>query len=60
MSTFGELGEEAERFLDEAASFYSGAQQVPRGECLRKLKEQLGVVLAQQVGERLLAASCDL
>ena len=35
LSTFGELGEDAERFLDKAASFYSGAQQVPRGECLR-------------------------
>ena len=57
LSTFGELDSDAEKFHEEAAHFYAGAQQSPQGDCLKRLKEQLLVVLAQQVGERLLAAS---
>ena len=57
MSTFGEFKDYAEKFLDEAAAFYAGAQQTLRCDALAQLRQRLSVVLVQQVGERLLVAS---
>ena len=56
VSTFGELGTHAQTFIDEAAAFYASAQQVPPGEAAMQLRQRLSVVVAQHVGERLLAA----
>lgn len=59
LSTFGELGSEALNFVDEAAAFYAGAQQTAQCEAAAQLRQRLSVVVAQQVGERLLGATAN-
>ena len=59
LSNFGELGGDALNFIEEAAAFYAGARRTPQPEAAAQLRQRLSVVVAQQVGERLLGATAD-
>ena len=53
-TTFGALGPEATRFVDDAADFYSAKRTVDRGVCRMQLVQRVQVALLHEVGKRLL------